>query len=243
MGAYTRTYSFTDGTTAYGSQVAFELDALGSSVNNIVNAQISSGAAIADTKLAQITTAAKISGAAITLLTSLPSGAGEIPIANIPTITTAKMPTGTIVQVIYAQTTALVTVNASIPYDNTKPQITEGVEVITATITPTSATNKLLFIFGVSSTSGSASNITIVALFQDAGANAIAATAGQHTTTSGTFMPPFVFQMTAPGTSAYTFRIRMGSNNGTLYVNADGGGTGLYNGVSITSLTILEVKA
>jgi hypothetical protein len=84
MGAYTRTYSLTDGTIAYGSQVAFELDALGSSVNNIVNAQISSGAAIADSKLAQITTAGKVSGAALTSLDSIPAGAGVIPAANLP---------------------------------------------------------------------------------------------------------------------------------------------------------------
>jgi hypothetical protein len=83
MGAYSRTYSLTDGTTAYGSQVAFELDALGSSANNIVNAQIASNANIADSKLAQITTASKVSGAALTSLGSIPSGAGTIPLANL----------------------------------------------------------------------------------------------------------------------------------------------------------------
>lgn len=38
---------------------------------------------IADSKLSQITTADKVSGAAITLLTSLPSGAGKVPTANL----------------------------------------------------------------------------------------------------------------------------------------------------------------
>lgn len=50
----------------------------------IVNADISASAAIADTKLAQITTAGKVSGAAITSLSSLPAGAGVIPSANLP---------------------------------------------------------------------------------------------------------------------------------------------------------------
>lgn len=50
----------------------------------IINADISATAAIADTKLAQITTASKVSGAAITLLTNLPAGAGVIPSANLP---------------------------------------------------------------------------------------------------------------------------------------------------------------
>ena len=48
----------------------------------ITNAKVAAAAAIVDTKLAQITTASKVSGAAITLLTSLPSGAGRIPRAN-----------------------------------------------------------------------------------------------------------------------------------------------------------------
>ena len=48
----------------------------------VTNAKVAAAAAIVDTKLAQITTASKVSGAAITLLTSLPSGAGRIPRAN-----------------------------------------------------------------------------------------------------------------------------------------------------------------
>lgn len=48
----------------------------------ITNAKISPTAAIADTKLAQITTAGKISGAALVLLGNIPAGAGQVPIAN-----------------------------------------------------------------------------------------------------------------------------------------------------------------
>lgn len=52
---------------------------------SIVNADISGSAGIADSKLAQITTASKVSGAALTSLSSTPSGAGLIPIANLAT--------------------------------------------------------------------------------------------------------------------------------------------------------------
>jgi hypothetical protein len=48
----------------------------------ITNAKISASAAIADTKLATISTAGKVSGAALTSLSSVPSGAGALPIAN-----------------------------------------------------------------------------------------------------------------------------------------------------------------
>ena len=51
----------------------------------IVNADVNASAAIVDTKLAQITTASKVSGAALTSLSSIPSGAGQIPVANLGT--------------------------------------------------------------------------------------------------------------------------------------------------------------
>jgi hypothetical protein len=54
-------------------------------ISGIVNADISAAAAIADSKLAQITTASKVSGAALTSLTSIPGAAGVIPGANIMT--------------------------------------------------------------------------------------------------------------------------------------------------------------
>lgn len=50
----------------------------------IVNADISGSAAIVDSKLAAISTAGKVSGAALTSLTTIPSGAGIIPAANLP---------------------------------------------------------------------------------------------------------------------------------------------------------------
>lgn len=51
---------------------------------SIVNADISASAAIVDTKLAAISTASKVSGAALTTLASIPAGAGVIPSANLP---------------------------------------------------------------------------------------------------------------------------------------------------------------
>jgi hypothetical protein len=59
-------------------------------VSGITNAEISASAAIADTKLAQISTAGTVAGAALTGLTNIPSGAGKIPVANIDTGTTAN---------------------------------------------------------------------------------------------------------------------------------------------------------
>lgn len=59
-------------------------------VTEIVNTDISLSAAISATKLAQITTAGKVSGAALTSLANIPAGAGTVPVANIDTGTTAN---------------------------------------------------------------------------------------------------------------------------------------------------------
>jgi hypothetical protein len=51
---------------------------------SIVDGDISASAAIVDTKLATISTAGKVSGAALTSLASVPAGAGVLPSANLP---------------------------------------------------------------------------------------------------------------------------------------------------------------
>jgi len=52
----------------------------------LANSDIAGTAAIVDTKLAQITTASKVSGTSLTGLASVPSGAGVIPTANLTSV-------------------------------------------------------------------------------------------------------------------------------------------------------------
>jgi hypothetical protein len=74
----------TDGTVAYGSQVKANEDAIVNDYNgNIQNVNCAANMGLVDTKLAQITTAAKVSGTALTLLANIPSAAGVIPDANL----------------------------------------------------------------------------------------------------------------------------------------------------------------
>ena len=84
------TLTITRGTTLPDSSGKADFHALidnaTATLTNVVNADIDAAAAIADSKLAQITTASKVSGAAITGLASLPSGAGVIPVANLTSV-------------------------------------------------------------------------------------------------------------------------------------------------------------
>ena len=85
MGLISKTFTFTVGATIIASEHNTNFDTVYNLVNgSIDNVNISGSAAIADTKLGQITTASKVSGAALTALANIPSAAGIIPIANIP---------------------------------------------------------------------------------------------------------------------------------------------------------------
>lgn len=83
MGTITKTNTFSSGATIVASEHNTNFDEIISEINGeIENVNIKATAAIVDTKLAQITTASKVSGTALTSLTSVPSGAGALPLAN-----------------------------------------------------------------------------------------------------------------------------------------------------------------
>ena len=145
-----------------------------------------------------------------------------------------------VIQVVNAQSGAVATGTTSIPADDTIPQITEGTEYITLAITPTSATSKLLIqvVWMGSTTSPSCT----IALFQDATANALAASISSMAANGLTVIPLNYF-MTAGTTSSTTFRLRFGSNAAaTTTTNGQSGGR-FYGGVANTSITISEVAA
>lgn len=76
-------FTFTVGAVIVASQHNSNFTTIYSDYNgNITNDNLSASAAIADSKLAQITTAGKVSGAALITLGSIPSGAGTIPAKN-----------------------------------------------------------------------------------------------------------------------------------------------------------------
>lgn len=131
-------------------------------------------------------------------------------------------------------------ITTAMPYDNSIPQSGEGGEVCTVTITPTSASSRLSIeaqFFGTSTSSG-----TVIALFQDATADAIAAGVLTHASdvvANGSLR----FEMAAGTTSATTFKLRAGNNGGaTTYVNGSSGGR-LLGGVGACRIKVTEIKA
>jgi len=152
------------------------------------------------------------------------------------------LPTGVVVQVQSTNYTAVATGATVLPADDTIPQITEGTEFMTQTITPKSATN-ILVIEANLLVANSAVLFIVAALFQDATAGALAAVEQYNETANGSRTHHLSYRMVAGTTSATTFRIRAGgSSAGTTTFN--GVNTARrYGGISISNITVTEYKA
>ena len=146
--------------------------------------------------------------------------------------------TGTVLQIVRYQTGAVATGATAIPFDDTIPQITEGVEFMTLAITPKSAAS-LLIVEVVCMGSPSLIDWVTVALFQDAIASSLAAVYNYIGTNEAAPLG-FAYSATSGSTSARTFRVRGGGTATTFTFNGASSARRM-GGVSSSSITITEV--
>lgn len=210
-------------------------------VTSIVDADVSASAAIALSKLATGALPAAITVASANLVD------GAIATADIANaaVTAPKLQNGVTLQTVYAQTATAQFIDVLIPADNTKPQNTEGEEVITATITPSSDTNKVLVEALITGTrDNGAGGTIIVALFKDSDASAIATA---HCTSDSGYAGQIslVFQHSPATTSAVTYKIRAGYTAGGTGFIVSGHPTiaNVYDGTMISCMKLTEIKA
>ena len=97
MSIISKTFTFTTGATIVAAEHNSNFDTIYQDYNgNITNLNISASANIADSKLAQITTAGKVSGTTFTNLANIPAGAGVIPAANLQAASQVNLTTGVV---------------------------------------------------------------------------------------------------------------------------------------------------
>lgn len=151
---------------------------------------------------------------------------------------------GTVVQVVNTQSTALVTGATITPIDDTIPQNTEGTAIpaLDTAITPRSATN-LLKIDAVVMASVSVLSYIILALFKDAGANAIAASCEFTGAATGLVNMKLTWIEVAASVASRTYKLRAGNSAaGTISINGSSA-VRVLGGVCVSSLTITEIVA
>ena len=153
--------------------------------------------------------------------------------------------TGKMIQSVYNQSNVHIDSTSHIPHDNTKPEKTEGVEVLTCNITPTSASNYLIIRANVEMTQWDTSNSSaVLALFKDDDTYAIAATPACVVAISNEeIVAPLVYRMVAGTTSSIIFKVRAGRNFGTITINGDSFGGPVYGGTEWSTISIEEITA
>lgn len=148
---------------------------------------------------------------------------------------------GAQIQMVSTQTGAVATGTTIMPLDDTIPQITEGDQYMTLAITPKSATSKLIIEVTAILSFTVANGTVAVALFQDATANALAATVQSQAVASGLTTISLRHVMTSGTTSATTFRVRGGpASAGTITFNGNAS-VRLMGGIMASSIVIREV--
>ena len=156
-------------------------------------------------------------------------------------VTAPMIDAGMVVQVVSSQTGAVASGTTVLPYDDTIPQNAEGVQFLTASITPKSLTNKLKIDVTLNVQHSASGIYLIAALFQDATASALAAFA-VHSSASEPRLLSFTHYMTAGSVAAINFNVRAGSDQaGTITLNGIGGARKL-GGVGASSITITEIQ-
>ena len=147
-----------------------------------------------------------------------------------------------LIQILSTSTGAVSTTTTVIPEDDTIPQNDEGAELLTITITPKHADNKL-FIHGIAQMKPSTGRNMGLAIFHASTANALATnwSDDQGTQTSQVVL---THVMSAGTTSATTFKLRAGKEsahamalNGTITTGSPGRRLG---GVSSSRMVVFE---
>lgn len=156
------------------------------------------------------------------------------------------LPSGMIVDRAYATFTTYSNPSTVVPFDDSIPTSTEGFEVLSATITPKSTTNRLR-IWGTIFAGGNASDAAIaIALFTTAGGGNAVWAGNFHVNAqkiSVGLLPfgPFEY---VPGTvSTQTISVRAGPNaSASIFLNGTSASR-VFGGVGTCSLVVEEIKA
>lgn len=150
---------------------------------------------------------------------------------------------GSIVQSVHIADGTVNTGTTVFPVDNTIPQNTEGDQYMSLGITPVSATNKLVIdaaLYGAHTASDSTMSM---ALFQDATANALAASIEGLTVGANAMGGISLrYEMVAGTTSPIDFKIRAGSLSAGTFTFNGASAAVIFGGVMASYIRITEHK-
>ena len=149
---------------------------------------------------------------------------------------------GEVVQRTRVTSGTVATGTTAVPFDNTIPQITEGDEYLSRTIVPQSAINLLDVKAQACLAQSNAANSLVMALFQDAVANALKATPINGAGANQVFEMALSHRQSAGVTSTITFRVRAGNATGATTTFNGAAGAQLMGGVASSFMHVDEIQ-
>lgn len=146
---------------------------------------------------------------------------------------------GAIIDRAYASYSTNTALSIAIPCDNSIPQKTEGTEILSASITPKSATSRIRVRFSGFGGSSGAINMA-AALFIDTAADAVQAICAYNTSSSTSTSLGFEYEYVPGDTSSHTYKIRVGSDSSLMRMNGNSSSR-YFGGAAAATLVIEEI--
>jgi hypothetical protein len=152
----------------------------------------------------------------------------------------------------YVETKQPMTLTGTFPWSDAVPQPAQGSQVLSLGIIPRSATSVLVFkgMIHWSEGNNNSSDYLTLALFQDGVAGAVAAAVDAPSNSNGrcTANPSFPqictlsfhFIVPSPGTAPALYSLRVGLNNGPVWINSSFNGRQL-GGPLTSTLSVMEI--
>ena len=147
---------------------------------------------------------------------------------------------GAVLQVVTSYTGSALTGTTILPNDDTIPQNDEGTEFLTCSITPKSATSRLIVEVDIQ-LSASTSAQVIAALFRDSTAGAVSAMQQYTGANAQMFRMHLRINVAANSTNQTTFKVRVGPGTAATITLNGAGGNRLMGWVYNSGITITEV--
>ncbi|TCL70657.1 hypothetical protein [Rhizobium sp. BK251] len=214
-------------------RVSNAINVLTPSDGSVTNPKLASGAVTYD-KMQDIS-------ATLRLLGRKTAGAGDPEEISAAELRDLFLPAGAVVDSITGSYTANTTLTTQIPADNTIPQIGEGTQLISVSITPKTITNKIRIRYDGWGSVAAATNI-ISAIF-NGNANAIHAAMVVGAAASARIPVCGSVEYTPGVLTAQTISLRVGPSSAVnISMNGDVA-TPLFGGVSGVRLIVEEIKA
>jgi len=160
--------------------------------------------------------------------------------------TVAGVEQARLVQVVNSISFAMASGTTQIPNDDTIPTSSEGTALaaLDTEITPTNASNHLIVMVNFPFLECSGAANLQVALYQDSGSAAIAATTHESAgNTAGLCIQLNYIKEGSIGTSATEFKIRYGAASAVTNTVNGYNGARILGGVAPASMTIMEIRA